>query len=427
MLIRFSVGNYRSFCDPVTLDMTATRLTSPHPDLDTGAVQPLTPRIQLLKAAAIFGANASGKSNLIKAIGIFKGMVQSSAAKMIGSDLPYEPFRLLKGVNDVPSRFEIELIQGDGIRYRYGFAYDRARIHREWLFRTRKREATLFTRDGDDIAVKDGFSEGKGLERHTRADALFLSVAAQFNVRIARELVGAVADITISSGLEDAPLFARVVQTLEDPDRRRHAASLVSAFDTAVQDLHVVAMDTDKAFAGAPDPIKALVKDTGLQRVHSVRTKHAVRDLAGAHTGQAEFDLAQEESAGTAHLVFLAPLIIDALVHGRTLVVDEFDARLHPRLTAQIIGMFNSAETNPRGAQLVVATHGVHLLARDTLRRDQVWFVEKDSMERSRLYSLAEFRTRKEDVFDRQYLLGRYGAVPILTGVEEALGAPATA
>ncbi|NLI00372.1 MAG: ATP-binding protein [Chthonomonadales bacterium] len=421
MLITFTVENYRSFCDPVTLDMTATRLTSPYPELDTGAVHAITPRLKLLKAAAVFGANASGKSNLIRALSVLKGMVQMSATDMmLGTDLPYEPFRLIAGADRNPSQFEIELAR-EGVRYRYGFAFDGARIHREWLYRTLKREAALFTRDGDAIQISGAFAEGRTLPKRTRPAALFLSVVAQFNGPIAQEVVGAIADITIVSGLQDAPLFNRVVQTLEDPDLKRRAASLVAAFDTSVRNLRVEAMDPDKAFAGAPDAIKALVRGSGLQRVHSVRTQHALRDSSGAQVGDVEFDLAQQESTGTGLLVSLAPLIVEALEHGRTLAVDEFDGRLHPRLTARIVRMFNSAETNPHGAQLIVATHGVHLLARDTLRRDQVWFVEKDSLERSRLYSLAEFKTRKEDVFERQYLLGRYGAVPIVPNVEDAL------
>jgi len=125
--------------------------------------------------------------------------------------------------------------------------------------------------------------------------------------------------------------------------------------------------------------------------------------------------------------VFLASPVIKALEQGGPLVVDEFDARLHPRLTTEIVHLFNSQVTNPRGAQLIVATHGVHLLARDTLRRDEVWFVQKDRLERTKLFSLAEFDTRKDDVFDRQYLLGRYGAVPVISDLEEALrGTPST-
>ena len=421
MLIRFTVGNYRSFADPVTLDMTATRLKSPYPDLDAGAVHELTPRLKLLKAAAVFGANASGKSNLVKAIGVLKSMVQKSAMEMPpGAVLPSEPFSLIEDADRGPSQLEIELYD-DGVRYRYGFAFDRVRILREWLYRTRAREAAMFRRDEMDFSVKDGFSEGRGLTERTRPEALFLSVVAQFNGRIAQKVVGAVANLNIVSGLDDTPLFNRVVQTLEDHHLRRRAASFVAAFDTSVQNLRVEAMDVNKAFEGAPDAIRSLVRASGLQRAHSVRTQHALRDPAGTRVGEVEFDLTLQESAGTGRLVFLAPLVLDALEHGRTLVVDEFDARLHPRLTTQILRIFNSAETNPRGAQLIVATHGVHLLARDILRRDQVWFVEKDAMEQSRLYSLAEFRTRSEDVFDRQYLLGRYGAVPIVTGVGEAI------
>ncbi len=421
MLIRFTVENFRSFRDPVTLDMTATRLTSPYPELDSGAVHAISPRLGLLKAATIFGANASGKSNLIRAISIFKGMVQKSASEMPpGPGLPFEPFRLLEGADRNPSQFEIELYD-DGARYRYGFAFDWERIHREWLFRTLQREAPLFTRDGQDITVHASFAEGRELIARTRPAALFLSVVALFNGSVAQKVVDAINDINVISGLDDVPAGSFSLNVLRDRPCRERIAQFVASMDTTVQALSVDEHDMAEILANAPEKVRALSRFINADKAVRIMTTHRVRDADGRTTGYRLFDLDDEESAGTARLVMLAPALMDTWENGNTLVVDEFDARLHPRLTTAIMKMINSAEANPRGAQLIVATHGVHLLARDTLRRDQVWFVEKDGMEQSRLYSLAEFKTRKEDVFDRQYLLGRYGAVPVLTGLEEAV------
>jgi energy-coupling factor transporter ATP-binding protein EcfA2 len=420
MLIRFTVENYRSFHEPMTLDMTATRLTSPYPELDSGAVQDLSPRLRLLKAAAIYGANASGKSNLVKAVSVFKGIVQKSAAEMPpGPGLPYEPFRLLEGADRNPSQFEIELYH-DGVRYRYGFAFDKERIHREWLYRTVRREAALFTRDGQNIAVHASFAEGREFIARTRPAALFLSVVALFNGALAQKVVGAINSINVISGLDDVPAGSFSLDVLRDRSWRDRIAQFVASMDTAVQALSIDERDVGELLANAPENVRALARLIKAEKAVRFMTAHRVRNGDGRTTGSWHFDLDEEESAGTAWLVMVAPPMLDTLDHGKTLVVDEFDARLHPRITKHVVRLFNSAQTNPRGAQLIVATHGVHLLARGTLRRDQVWFVEKDRLEQSRLYSLAEFKTRKQDVFDRQYLLGRYGAVPVLTGIEEA-------
>jgi len=420
VLIRFTVQNFRSFREPATLDMTATGLTSPDPDLDRGAIHVVTDKLRLLKAAAIYGANASGKSNLVRALNLMKGMVQKSATLM--QPLPYDPFRLNSDSRTDAVEFEA-LLWRSGLSYRYGFAFDGERIRKEWLFRTAKRETPLFIRDAEHYDVRSGFPEGRGLKSRTRERALFLSVVAQFNGAIAQEVTAAFDELNVVSGLTDAPLLELAHKALGASLQRQRVVSLLGSLDTAVLGLQLEERDVEEALSSAPEPVRALVRQVGLETAFRVLSEHIVREGARPTAERVMFDLDDHESAGTARLVWLAPALLDTLDAGKTLVVDEFDARLHPRLTREIMARFNSGETNPRGAQLIVATHGTHLLSRDLLRRDQVWFVEKNEREESTLYSLAEFKTRKDDLFDRQYILGRYGAVPVLTGVEEALRA----
>jgi len=426
VIIRFTVQNYRSILDPVTLDMTATGLRSADPELDTGAVHEVKRGFRLLKAAALFGANASGKSNVLRALGTFAELVVRPFERPSGSKLPYEPFRLAVHRRESPTAFEIEVLDGD-VRLRYGFEYDRERVQREWLFRKIHREIPLFTRDGASITVHRPFSEGKSLTPRTRPDALFLSVVAQFNGELAMQVVRAIERIAVGSGRGGDWLTSFGYTMLRtDEALRARAARFVAEMDTSVQGLSVI----DRSLDEMPELLQRMYRALEIPDLPvppRVLTQHTVWSETGQATDRLEFDLDEHESHGTRTLVLLAPRLLHVLDKGKTLVVDDFDALLHPILTRHIIGLFNSTKTNPKGAQLIVASHGAHLLAGDTLRRDQIWLVEKDGAERTTLASLDEFRVRKKAPFDRQYLNGRFGATPSLGDVEAALHSDAAA
>ena len=188
MLVEFSVGNYRSFHAPVSLSMlAATKLK--HPNLDANNIFTAPDGLPMLKTAAIYGANASGKSNLIRALSFMRTFVlRSSKESQAGEAIRVEPFRLSTATLHVPSYFQI-VFELDGARYRYGFELDAEQVHTEWLYRSVKRESRLFVREGDEYDIASGFKEGRGLEQRTRPNALFLSVVAQWNGPLAIALL----------------------------------------------------------------------------------------------------------------------------------------------------------------------------------------------------------------------------------------------
>jgi hypothetical protein len=203
MLIEFTVGNYRSFKDPVTFSMVAARLTARDKTLDENNVFPLTDKINLLKSCALYGANASGKSNLVHAFRFMRHFVLNSATGLrVDQPIDVDPFRLSTETENEPSSFEMVFI-AQGKRYRYGFTVDAQQVHSEWLYRTKAKETNLFFREGDDFELSSVFKEGKGLSDKTRDNALFLSVVAQFNGEIALTVLRWFREFEVKFGIED--------------------------------------------------------------------------------------------------------------------------------------------------------------------------------------------------------------------------------
>jgi uncharacterized protein len=417
MLIEFCVGNYRSFRDTVTFSMVAANLKSQDKQLDENNVFDSGRNLRLLTSAAIYGANASGKSNLIQAMQFMRNFVIGSAegTKSTGG-IEVEPFRLNTVTEKSPSHFQtVFLVQG--VRFRYGFEVTSERVVSEWLYRTSTiREACLFDRQGDTFTIGSNFREGKSLESKTRPRALFLSVAAQFNGKIAQGVIEWFRSFHVVSGLEDEGMIGYTLESFENGVHRDSIRSLVTRFDLGIQDVNV-RMSTFNATElpqDVPEPVRELASrmpEVEFKQAE-VGTQHQKFDSEGNSVGVVDFSLDEHESDGTRKLFAMAGPLTHTLKSGQILVIDEFDARLHPLITQAIIGLFNSAQTNPNHAQLVFATHDTNLLDRRFFRRDQVWFTEKDRQGATQLYSLSEFRVRNDATYDRDYIRGKYGAVP---------------
>jgi AAA15 family ATPase/GTPase len=419
MLLEFSVGNFRSFKERVTLSMVASHLTSK--ELQPGHINTfaVNGQLTLLTSAAIYGANAGGKSNLVKALSFMRRFVLVSS-KSSESDEPIEvhPFLLDTETEGQPSYFEI-VFRMEGIHYRYGFEVTREKVISEWLFYSPKgREAVLFLRDEGEFELKRAFREGKPVVVLTRPNALFLSVAAQFNGEISSKVVSWFKALGIVSGLDDRGYrgFTANKFAMDDAYRAR-ILDLILNSDVGINDIQVeTSAEPDLDFLpkempqDLKDKILADLKDSGEFLV--LKSVHEKKCHAGDQQ-QVFFDLSNE-SHGTQKLFFVAGPVIDTLQKGGVLVIDEIEARLHTLLTRKIIGLFNAEITNPKHAQLIFATHDTNLLSNKLFRRDQIWFVEKDESGASHLYSLAELRYRSERSFENDYLSGRYGGIPIL-------------
>ncbi|WP_291530623.1 AAA family ATPase [Bacteroides sp. UBA939] len=394
-LIEFTVGNFLSFNEKKTLSMEAAGIRElPENTFVKGDCK-------LLKSAVVYGANSSGKSNLIKAMEFMRKTILNSSKMNSTDKLGVSSFQLNAETAQSPSFFEI-LFYDYNTRYRYGFELDNERIHAEWLYtlpsHNTKKEQLLFIRDSEGIAVNNSFQGASGLEERTRDNGLFLSVCDQFNVPIAKKLVYAVNSITIVSGVNHDQLITMTSIFMENNTQ------LTKGF---FQKLQLGFIDINRITDKRGWIDKAL-------------TTHNVYDVKGNIEGQHHFKIVESESAGTNKIYDLTGHLLFALQSGITLIIDELDAKLHPLLTKKIVEMFHSNELNKNGAQLIFATHDTNLLGCNCFRRDQIWFTEKNRKEETDLYSLVEFRNvegtkvRNDRNYEKDYIEGRYGAIPFI-------------
>ncbi len=434
-LVQFSFGNFRSFKEGVTLSLVAASKLQGDPELDRGNVFPARerPSLNLLRVGAIYGANASGKSNIARAIGAFKRCVLESAN--VGFQYAPPFFRLDTTSQEQTTSFEITFLRDTerhpAVQYRYGFEIqkktEQVEITAEWLYEARTTtEALLFEREG--LAIKHGrhFGEGKALltdQRLGRADALFLSLMAQIGSPVASALVAYLrSNLNVVLGISDERLHKFTVQYLEGDKHCDHIQSLLREADTGIPRVKL-AEDTEDVEIKFPKglSISAELQEQVAQAAREqmrVVAEHPIFDAQGVQVGVADFPLTAEESQGTQKLFAYSGPILDTLERGSTLIVDEMDARFHPLLTQALVRLFQSPETNPKNAQMVFITHDTNLLDSRRMRRDQIWFVEKDRYGASHLYALSDFKgVRKGDLFGEQYIQGRYGAIPFLGGL----------
>lgn len=425
MLLQFTVGNFKSFKDKVTLSLEAT--TDDWREEDNIA-HVASPDLRLVKAAAIYGPNAGGKSNLIKAMVEFRRLIlESSKDTQKGEPIPVTPFRLHSAAEEAPTFFEALFLR-DGIRYRYGFEATKEAIVSEWLYKQTDsiRPTRLFTRENNNIVPGDTFKEGKGLEERTRSNALFLSVVAQFNGSIAGEVMSCINQFRVITGLQDYGYRPFTAKLLSDKEYGSSIRELVRQADVGIEDLIREDIDKDQFSEklSKDRDIPQATRDLIVQNTSDlsiVKTLHQRFDLENRAVGTVKFNLATDESAGTQQFFALAGPFLHTLREGSVLVVDELDARLHPLLTKQLVGLFNSS-ANRKNAQLIFATHNQGLLDQKQIRRDQVWFVEKDAMGASNLFCLDEIRgVRKNANFEKEYLLGQFGGVPHIGDFQKAI------
>ncbi len=420
MLLEFTVGNYRSFAEPVVLSMLATKLRET-PELDERAIVQAG-NLALLRSAAIYGANASGKSNLLRAMMTMRRLVLASATRLQADDLfPVEPFRFNTQTRAQPSHFQIIFLH-NGTRYRYGFEADRHRVLSEWLYRAEQRERRLFVRESQEFAVSAGFRREAplALQRQTRSNALFLSVLAQFNSETAIGLLGWFrSHFRGILGLDDQSYMPFTLQRLEeDSSFRQRVATMMRFADMGILDLSIQTISLDHP--DVPEAVRQMAIRLA-DREQSVDQQPMIKRVETAHAlfdGQQQVDQTflplDAESDGTRKFLALLGPMLDALEHGRVLVIDELEARLHPLLVREVVRWFNDSATNPHNAQLIFVTHDAGLLGECLLRRDQIWFTQKNRYGATELYSLAEMKERNDALYLKQYLAGRYGGIPLL-------------
>ncbi len=399
MLVNFTFKNFRSFRDEMTLSMEAASIQ----ELSDAVVKSCGE--ELLPVAVMYGANSSGKSNVLKALKAMRDVLLNSVKLNPKDRLDAEPFSLDLTSSSEPTSFEIQFTL-NGSKYRYGFDYTSEVIIAEWLYEKRpgEREFELFLRSGDEFKIsKTRFSEGIGKQGATPANRLFVSLVAQLNGKVSQSILDWFSNIEYMSGLdgkEYAEQTLRKIMYQEQGD------------DEVISLFH----QTKLGFSGIE--VSASLDD---KYTMDFKTIHNIFDKNGEIVGQRSFPTDKMESEGTKKMIEIAGPIVDAIRLGQILVVDELDAKLHPFLTRKIISMFMDKELNKNGAQLIFATHDTNLLNIQYLRRDQIWFTEKDKTDSTELYSLVEFRdeagnkVRNDRNIEKDYINGRYGAIPFMS------------
>jgi hypothetical protein len=398
MLRSFRLVNHRSFATEQELSLL------PVYDREQAA----------LPVAAIYGANASGKSNLLDGLAFMRhAVLHSFRSWEAGNGVPRHPFRLDPALGAQPSGYVVDVVVDD-VRHTYGFTVSADRVLEEWLYSyPEKKKRVLFERLDGRIRFGSTLSSVRAkldlLYELTRPNALFLSVAAQSDsepmLPMHRWFRTGVAVLPWGNDGAYYEIGRRMKAFLGgNPERRRLVVGLLATADVGISDLRIIDEPLDRPW---------ITVDQTFERT--------APKLLFQHEGSDELFDFEDESAGTRSWTNLLPYLLESLESGGSMIIDEFDASLHPLLAARLIGLFRDPETNPRGAQLIFTTKDTGLLGsslgEEVLARDQIWFVEKDRQGASRLYPLSDFKPRENENWERRYRGGSYGAVPVVSSI----------
>jgi len=384
MLIGFTVENYRSFFGEASLSMIATN-DKEHRMFNVASAS----HDDLLKNVLIYGANASGKSNLLSAMYFMQKMITSSIDTQTEHIKTCQAFTFREDTANLPTKFKMSLLLDDVV-YDYGFDILNAQISREYLYKKVKRRTLVFERTSpefDSIKLSADMSDAEPLKKNVRCDVLFLSWASYTNNALAIKIVNWIASKLVILGV----------------------AGQKAAFKTYIDDL-----------------VKSLIRkadnDILEMKWHASKKEllstHKVYDENWAVKHMIDVPFEDYASAGTKRMLELSDVLYKALTEASVIAIDDFDLHLHPQLVRYLIAIFNSVEHNPQNAQLICTTYDVLLLDED-IRRDQIWFVDKNEYGASHLYALSDFKdVRKNSDLLKRYLLGVYGAIPTLNRVD---------
>lgn len=444
MLLSFSLQNFRSFKSEQTLNLLASRRVTPHgpphcvalPNFDTAA----------LRVASLYGANGAGKSNLIRAIGVLKQLILAGTSP--GKPIAYQPFLLDQESPTQPSTFELQFLTQEKV-FRYGVCCDSKRVHEEWLdVYEDKNERNLFSRRSDDdgsVVVQLG-PTGKA-RGHTQKMKALAEVGSRPNQLFLTEIVNlddpdaqgplfhrAVKwfSSTLSVIEPDAP-FASLAESISaDEAFAKFAGVFLRLASTGISDLEVKTENIGKSsfwqsmLPTLPEGELLVLQGPQGEEIILDRTeadtvrRRTIMALHDRDTGEQVRLPLHEESDGSRRLLNLLPALFRLANQGGVFVIDELERSMHPMLARKFIEYFLQSNGDTR-SQLIFTTHESALLDLDLIRRDGIWFAEKDSAGATHLYSLADFKVRKDLRIEKGYLEGRFGAIPFLGGIDRLI------
>ena len=401
MLIRFSFKNFKSFKNENCLDMEATSLKEHEYNvakIDNG---------EYLKVSAIYGANASGKTNVLQAFDYMKKRILVSDDSKKNSPIDEENVYSFM-INNDPIALEVEILAKNNKIYKYGFEVLKDTIISEWLFEKRVNKFySIFERENNNVSMKPNkISDLVNIDERT----LFLNIYSKIDRN--NEDFSNVYDWFVNSTYLDLgnPNFERFINNrvslkiLSDENYKKELLKFIKTFDSGIEGIKTT-----------PDSIEA------------VKSNNGIIDIKVIHKGEKGEVKALPfylESNGTRKMFHLFDFFMDALKNGMVLFVDELDAKLHPLLTRYIINLFHNSDTNKGNGQLIYSTHDTVNLNKETFRRDEIWFAEKDKDGISEIYALSDYileddknagkKVRNDATYNKDYLTGRYGAIPVL-------------
>lgn len=431
MLVEFSVENYRSFQEKQTFSMVASEDEAM---LESNTFpMPNTDKLRLLKSTVLYGANASGKSNLLRGIQVLRNIVVKSASRMqTGDKFPVEPFRLSSKSEKQPTSFEIIFIC-QNVRYEYGLSLTKERVYEEWLIAhpnesSQKWFSRKYSPDNpklqDDEEYEWSFGRGlkgekKRIQKLVRDNSLFLSHAAQNNhpqlTGIFQWFQQKMNMLNPSSVTKELTLHIFE----ENSNFRRKVVNFIRKADIDIFDIYIKSNPI-------PDNFKFLFK----QFVQEIEQKDGDDSISDFIDEMQRFDIItihemndsdnkiefemSDESGGTQRLFEIAGVWLYVLQSGELLVIDELDTSLHPLLSQALVKMFHDPDINKNNAQLIFTTHDTTLLDEDIFRSDQIWLTQKERSMNTNIYSLLEFNINEDESLQKGYQLGRYGAIPLI-------------
>ena len=426
MLKEFSFSNFASYLDTAKFTMETSKYVKDFKELNTFE----TKNVELIKSAFIFGANASGKTNIIKAISFMKSMVLFS----------FENEGILKNTNKfmfssdskkIPSRFEIVFIvpeDDEEISYRYGFEINLDKVSKEWLYRKVKKEVCIFERD-EQLPEKiricgNEFKRAELIREYTRDNALFVSTAYKFNisfVNVIRQWFERIEVINFHTTPGETVNLLKNEESKYKPlilEYLKQADFGISDFSMEIKDADLSSKEKLLSMLqNMSPPITVGYSEDSVMlpsKMIDIKTKHKVYNSEKELKGERVVSFTQYQSEGTIKFFELIGPFINALLNKKVIFVDEIDSRLHCAIVRFLVGMFNSIDINTDNAQLIATTHDV-LLLEENIRRDQIWFAQKNEYGESELYSLSDFKgVRKKDLLLKKYLIGQFGAIPFI-------------
>ena len=419
MLVQFTVENFLSIRDKVYLSLEPSK-DSEHPEnlITKGDYK-------AVNSVAIYGANASGKSSLFKAITVALIMIRNSNNVQVTDKLPMTPFKFDFESRNKPTSFEFTFIAKDGRKYIYGFSATTEKVVEEYLYCYNTSKPTLLFDLNENEKPKFNRAYKVKLEaayQMNTANKLFLATATTWNVECTKSPFEWLAE-SIDTFTDVMELGGVAFEKYRTDENRKYIEFTKNLLKQADINISSIEVDAKEVMGGPALPFQIVVQgkiippNEGKHYDVEITTGYTVVDENGEKT---EFSLTlQEESIGTQLLFFYGPLLKDAFEKGKTIVLDEIDKSMHPSLVKFIMNLFRDPDVNKNGAQLIVTTHETGILSLDMFRRDQIYFTEKDSKSGvTDLYSLDEFFVRKTENIEKGYLMGRYGAIPFLQAGE---------